>query len=171
MTREDSKCIAKVELHPHRTNPMPKSSDVPKKARVSHHNKVLPEAPRRNLSSFVMFANHRRTVLKEMQKTLTYPELQTAISAEWKSFSQKDKEQWIRLVESDKARYRNEMKLYKRYGSMWVWVVGAQMRTKLGLEGGWCDNADFASPLGCTTRFESPSRLDKDVFETKSCAN
>ncbi|KAF3272961.1 hypothetical protein TWF970_009856 [Orbilia oligospora] len=104
-----------------------------KKSRQSHNNKVPPDAPRRNLSSFVIFANTRRKELKALYPDRPYPAIQSDISVEWEKMNDEGKEHWKKLMALDKERYKREMELYRKYGSNWVWVVGHQKRKELGL--------------------------------------
>ncbi|KAJ6259004.1 hypothetical protein Dda_5900 [Drechslerella dactyloides] len=90
------------------------AESLPKKARQAHNNKVPPDAPRRNLSSFVMFAN-------------------SDISSEWAKMNDDSKTPWKRAMTDDKERYKREMELYRKHGPHWVWVVGHKMRLELGL--------------------------------------
>ncbi|KAK6363757.1 High mobility group protein 20A [Orbilia blumenaviensis] len=104
-----------------------------KKSRQSHNNKVPPNAPRRNLSSFVIFANERRKELKELHPDRPYPAIQSDISAEWEKMDDNNKKKWRDAMEADKERYKMEMELYRKHGPGWAWVVGYQRRKELGL--------------------------------------
>ncbi|KAF3918538.1 hypothetical protein ABW21_db0208191 [Orbilia brochopaga] len=109
------------------------TENLPKKTRQAHNNKVPPDAPRRNLSSFVMFANVRRKELKERFPDLSFPEIQSVISDEWAKMDDDNKNPWKQAMTDDKERYKREMELYRKYGPHWVWVVGHKMRLGLGL--------------------------------------
>ncbi|KAF3190519.1 hypothetical protein TWF225_002264 [Orbilia oligospora] len=114
-----------------------------KKSRQSHNNKVPPDAPRRNLSSFVIFANTRRKELKALYPDRPYPAIQSDISVEWEKMNDEGKEHWKKLMALDKERYKREMELYRKYGSNWVWVVGHQKRKELGLTVEDCTKFEF----------------------------
>ncbi|KAK6515591.1 High mobility group [Arthrobotrys conoides] len=119
-----------------------------KKSRQSHNNKVPPDAPRRNLSSFVIFANTRRKELKALYPDRPYPAIQSDISVEWEKMDDEGKEPWKKLMALDKERYKREMELYRKYGSNWVWVVGHQKRKELGLTVEDCTKFEFLSSTG-----------------------
>ncbi|KAK6495411.1 hypothetical protein TWF481_003434 [Arthrobotrys musiformis] len=116
-----------------------------KKTRQSHNKKVPPDAPRRNLSSFVIFANARRIELKELYPERPYPAIQSDISREWEQMDEKARAPWKKEMEIDQERYRHEMELYRKYRSGWVWVVGDQRRKELGLTIEDCTKIEFPS--------------------------
>ncbi|KAK6356507.1 High mobility group [Orbilia javanica] len=118
-----------------------------KKSRQAHNNKVPPDAPRRNLSSFVIFANTRRKELKALYPDRPYPVIQSDISVEWEQMDDDSKEPWRKLMALDKERYKREMELYRKYGSNWVWVVGHLKRKELGLTVEDCTKFEFSSPM------------------------
>ncbi|KAK6539717.1 hypothetical protein TWF694_009918 [Orbilia ellipsospora] len=129
-----------------------------KKARQSHNNKVPPDAPRRNLSSFVIFANSRRKELKEQYPDRAYPQIQSDISYEWEKLDSDGKEPWKKAMTDDKERYKKEMELYRKYGPGWVWVVGHKMRQDLGLTDEDCTQLQFPSSVEAYSSSLRPSR-------------
>ncbi|EPS43985.1 hypothetical protein H072_2009 [Dactylellina haptotyla CBS 200.50] len=143
------------------------SEGTSKKMRQSHNNKVPPDAPRRNLSSFVMFANSRRKELKEQYPDRAYPQIQSDISYEWERLGEEDKQRWKKAMMVDKERYRKEMELYRKYGPGWVWVIGHKMRQDLGLTDEDCTQLEFQnSILSCDAsprsgRSKSASQEDR----------
>ncbi|KAK6335474.1 High mobility group protein 20A [Orbilia brochopaga] len=124
---------------------------LPKKTRQAHNNKVPPDAPRRNLSSFVMFANVRRKELKERFPDRSFPDIQSDISNEWAKMDDDSKTPWKQAMTDDKERYKREMELYRKHGPHWVWVVGHKMRLGLGLTDEDCTQLQWdasAEPRG-----------------------
>ncbi|EWC48468.1 hypothetical protein DRE_02237 [Drechslerella stenobrocha 248] len=117
----------------------------PKKVRQSHNNKVPPDAPRRNLSSFVMFANARRKEIKERFPGRSFPDIQSDISGEWAQMDDDSKRPWITAMTVDKERYKREMGLYRKHGPHWVWVVGHRMRQDLGLTDEDCTELNWGA--------------------------
>ncbi|KAF3930425.1 hypothetical protein ABW20_dc0101422 [Dactylellina cionopaga] len=141
----------------------------PKKARQSHNNKVPPDAPRRNLSSFVMFANARRKELKEQYPDRPYPKIQSDISFEWDKLDDEGKSPWKRAMVADKERYKKEMELYRKYGPGWVWVMGHHMRQDLGLTDEDCTKLEFIpSALGPGVSYEPAQREQGADYENFS---
>lgn len=105
---------------------MPKVAKVPK-AKAARAQKD-PNAPKKNLSSFMIFSQQQRLAIKEANPKATFGkihpllvhlplsflsgELGKLLGAEWKSLSEKEKAPYVELADKEKARYLVEKAEY-----------------------------------------------------------
>lgn len=81
--------------------------------RDKKHKKIKDKnAPKRALSAFFCYLKARRNELKKEQPSLSNTEIISKMSAEWKSFTAKEKEPFVKASEKDKERYHREKKNY-----------------------------------------------------------
>jgi hypothetical protein len=88
------------------------SDDKPKKKRAKKEKD--PNAPKRNMNAYMFFMQDKRASVKEKNPGFSNVELLSALGAEWKKLSDKDKEPYNAKAAADKTRYENEMKKYKK---------------------------------------------------------
>jgi len=71
-----------------------------------------PNAPKRNMSAYMFFANtHRPTVMKHYPD-ITCPDVTRILGKMWSEATDEEKKMFDILAEKDKQRYQNEKKIY-----------------------------------------------------------
>ena len=71
-----------------------------------------PNAPKRGCSAFIFYSMHRRAGIMKEQPSLNHKEVISEISKEWNALSEKDRAQFNKQAETDKARYTKEKAAY-----------------------------------------------------------
>jgi len=71
-----------------------------------------PNAPKRGMSAFIFFSNHRRPLIKQANPDLTFGELAKQVSIEFKALTSNDMKKWQDKAAKDKVRYLREMEKY-----------------------------------------------------------
>ena len=71
-------------------------------------------APKRAISAFFFYQMTRRQGLKKEQPNLSHTEIVSAMSAEWRNFTDADKVPYAKMAEKDKARAEIERKQYEK---------------------------------------------------------
>jgi len=84
--------------------------EKPKKKKA----KKDPNAPKRPMNAYMYYMQDKRASVKEKNPSLTNTELLSALGADWKKLSDKDKVPYTTKAAADKTRYENDMKKYKK---------------------------------------------------------
>jgi len=72
-----------------------------------------PNAPKQKLSAYNFFYCENRAQIKSgMPATVTNSELMSEVGRQWKEFSDKDKQKYNKMADTDKARHSKEMEIY-----------------------------------------------------------
>lgn len=71
-----------------------------------------PNAPKRNLSAYLLYQNAMRNQFKAMNPGMTFGQLAKYTSAMYSEMPPAEKEAWVARAEADKARYLHELALY-----------------------------------------------------------
>jgi len=71
-----------------------------------------PNAPKRNLSAYLLYQNSMRAQFKAMNPGMTFGQLAKYTSAMYSDLSPSEKEAWVARAESDKARYLQQLASY-----------------------------------------------------------
>jgi len=72
-----------------------------------------PNAPKRGLSSFLLYSNANRSRIKEENPEAKFGDIAKLASAEFKELSETDRARWDQLAAEDKERYNREMETYE----------------------------------------------------------
>jgi hypothetical protein len=80
--------------------------------KVKGKAKKDPNAPKKNMSAYMFFANDNRSKIKEKHPGATFGELGKYIGAEWKELTEKQKKPYVVKSEADKVRYQKAMTEY-----------------------------------------------------------
>ncbi|KAI8609794.1 high mobility group box domain-containing protein, partial [Chytriomyces sp. MP71] len=75
-----------------------------------------PNAPKKAVSAYLLFANDNRARIKEENPSATFGEIGKYLGAEWKEASEAVKQKYAALQEKDKQRYAAAMKKYEEKG-------------------------------------------------------
>eukprot|EP00586_Coscinodiscus_wailesii_P005793 CAMPEP_0172483170 /NCGR_PEP_ID=MMETSP1066-20121228/10046_1 /TAXON_ID=671091 /ORGANISM="Coscinodiscus wailesii, Strain CCMP2513" /LENGTH=319 /DNA_ID=CAMNT_0013246883 /DNA_START=249 /DNA_END=1208 /DNA_ORIENTATION=+ len=73
-----------------------------------------PNAPKKNLSSYMLYANHARAKVKERNPDATFGELGKILGQKFRNLSSKDRKKWDEKAAADKKRYLIAMEAYKK---------------------------------------------------------
>jgi len=73
-----------------------------------------PNAPKRNLTSFMMFSNAERATIKEKNPSATFGEIAKLVGLEFKALDEKDKKMWATKAKIDKDRYMEQIEAYNK---------------------------------------------------------
>lgn len=71
-----------------------------------------PNAPKRNLSAYLLYQNAMRDQFKALNPGMTFGQLAKYTSAMYSELGPSEKEAWIARAEADKARYIHELSSY-----------------------------------------------------------
>merc|ERR1740124_221016 len=71
-----------------------------------------PNAPKRNMSAYLIFQNTMRDTYKREQPGLTFGQLAQHTSKEYKKLTPEEKALWSQRADGDKARYDAEIAVY-----------------------------------------------------------
>lgn len=72
-----------------------------------------PNAPKKNLTSYMLFAQASREEIKNKNPDATFGELGKLMGEEFKKLSPDNRKKWDERAESDKQRYKREIKDYE----------------------------------------------------------
>jgi hypothetical protein len=72
-----------------------------------------PNAPKRNMSAYLLYQNAMRGQFKAMNPGMTFGQLAKYTSAMYAELSPSEKEAWVARAEADKARYLHELASYQ----------------------------------------------------------
>ena len=71
-----------------------------------------PEAPKRNLSAYLLYQNAMRETFKANHPELSFGELSKFTSAMYAQLTPEEKAVWLERAEQDKLRFLREMQTY-----------------------------------------------------------
>mmetsp|Transcript_8143 Transcript_8143/g.22595 ORF Transcript_8143/g.22595 Transcript_8143/m.22595 type:complete len:330 (-) Transcript_8143:505-1494(-) len=71
-----------------------------------------PNAPKRNLSAYLLYQNAMREQFKALNPGMTFGQLAKYTSAMYSELPPSEKEAWVARAEADKARYLSELAVY-----------------------------------------------------------
>ncbi|KAL7579426.1 hypothetical protein ACA910_014090 [Epithemia clementina (nom. ined.)] len=71
-----------------------------------------PNKPKRAMSAFFLYSQSNRPRVKEENPDATFGEVARILATEFKSLNEKEKRKWDKKAETEKARYKEEMKGY-----------------------------------------------------------
>jgi len=94
----------------------PEGEDSPRKggkSKKTAKKKKDPNAPKRNLSVYMIFSNKMRPILKAEKPELSFGDLAKEISEKFRKLTDEDKKEYEDLASKDKERYAKEMAAYK----------------------------------------------------------
>jgi len=83
-----------------------------RKMAAAKKKKKDPNAPKKNLSSFMYFNKDQRAKLKAANPTLSFGELGSLVGKKFKALSSEQREKYDKMAREDKVRYANDMKNY-----------------------------------------------------------
>jgi len=75
-----------------------------------------PNAPKKSMSSYMLFANDMRPKLKTSQPELSFGEVAKALGAQWKQVKPDVKQHYEKLAEKGKAKYESDFAYYQKHG-------------------------------------------------------
>lgn len=87
--------------------PPKKSEEIPKKK-----SKKDPNAPKKNLTAFILFQNAMRPEVKKKHPDMSFGDMGTLLGLEWRVLGDKQKQKWTDKAKAEKARYREEKRKY-----------------------------------------------------------
>jgi len=91
---------------------------TPSKSTSSSGKKSKPikdkNAPKKNLSSYMLYANANRDKIKEKNPDISFGDMGRLIGQKFKSLSTEDREKWDARARKDKERYKQEMAAYEQ---------------------------------------------------------
>ncbi|TPX43355.1 hypothetical protein CcCBS67573_g10459 [Chytriomyces confervae] len=91
---------------------MPKATKTkPSKAKPAKAKKD-PNAPKKALSAYLLFANDNRARIREENPDASFGQIGKLLGAEWKEATEATKQKYSALQEKDKARYAKAMSSY-----------------------------------------------------------
>jgi len=77
-----------------------------------------PNEPRRNLTSYVLFSNYIRPIIKERIQGISFIDLSKQMGLEFRQLSPEDREIWNGKAKEDKTRYELAMEEYRKTGAV-----------------------------------------------------
>jgi len=75
-----------------------------------------PNAPKKSMSSYMLFANDMRPKMKTSHPELSFGEMAKALGAEWKKVKPDVKQHYEKLAEKGKAKYESDVVYYQKHG-------------------------------------------------------
>jgi len=84
--------------------------EKPRKSRK--RKKKDPDAPKRAMSSFMFFANHRRAELRKANPDMKITEIGKELGKMWKDLSEDERKPYQAQADEDKVRYTKEKESY-----------------------------------------------------------
>ncbi|POY70702.1 hypothetical protein BMF94_6285 [Rhodotorula taiwanensis] len=83
------------------------------KATAAAKPKKDPNAPKRNLSAYMIFSQDKRAEVKEENPDVSFGELGKLLGAKWKSVTPEEKKIYEDKAAADKTRYEKEKAAYQ----------------------------------------------------------
>ena len=90
-----------------------KSKEAPAKKKA----KKDPNAPKKSLTSFIIFSSDKRKEIVNANPGMSIGDVAKQLGALWKEISTSEKEKYEKLAQKDKDRYEREMAEYKKNGA------------------------------------------------------
>jgi len=87
--------------------------DAPLKKQKKQKKKKDKNAPKKNMTAFLIFSNAERPKVMEENKEAGVAGWGKILGEKWKALSEEEKEPWQEKAKEDKARYEEEMEKYK----------------------------------------------------------
>lgn len=75
-----------------------------------------PNEPKKNLTSYVLFSNYIRPIIKERMPGISFVDLSKQMGLEFRQLSSEDREIWNVKAREEKKRYDLEMEEYRKTG-------------------------------------------------------
>ncbi|EEQ32729.1 Non-histone chromosomal protein 6 [Microsporum canis] len=93
---------------------MPKEKSTARKAkgRGVEKKKKDPNAPKRGLSAYMIFANEQRAAVREENPNITFGQVGKVLGERWKALSDKQRVPYEEKAATDKQRYEDEKAAY-----------------------------------------------------------
>lgn len=73
-----------------------------------------PNAPKKPLTSYILFFNHLRSTVAQANPELTQTDIAKEVSRQWKEISEEDKNYWKGLYEKEREKYDIAIKSYNQ---------------------------------------------------------
>jgi len=90
---------------PQQVTPSPKKMKGEKQRKSRKRKKKDPDAPKRAMSSFMFFANHRRAELRKANPEMKITEIGKELGKMWKELSDEERKPYQAQADEDKVRY------------------------------------------------------------------
>lgn len=74
--------------------------------------KKNPNAPKRNMSAFMLYSNAHRTLIKETNPTATFGEIGRLLGQSWSTLGPAEKATFTNLAEKEKVKYLAELEKF-----------------------------------------------------------
>lgn len=71
-----------------------------------------PKAPKKPLSSYMLFCNEERAFIKTEHPDMNFQNIAKELGSRWNNLSEKEKEKYKKMVDKDKERYTKDCQLY-----------------------------------------------------------
>lgn len=91
------------------------STTTPRKRKKAKRD---PNEPRKNLTSYVLFSNYIRPIIKERMQGISFVDLSKQMGLEFRQLSPSDREIWNVKAKEEKKRYDLEMEEYRKTGAV-----------------------------------------------------
>jgi len=75
-----------------------------------------PNAPKKSMTSYMLFANDMRPKLKTSQPELSFGEMSKALGVEWKKVKPEVKDHYEKLAAKGKDKYESDLAYYSKHG-------------------------------------------------------
>jgi len=118
--KEDKVRYEKAKAEYDAANPTPMDEDssdddapLKKQKKAKKKKKKDPNAPKKNMTAFLIFSNAERPKVMEENKEAGVAGWGKILGEKWKALSEEEKEPWQEKAKEDKARYEEEMEKYK----------------------------------------------------------
>ena len=85
-----------------------------KKKAKSAKQKKDPNAPKKPLSSYMLFSNHIRSSIKDDNPDIKFGDMAKAVAEKYKKLNDKERAKWNEKADTEKKRYEQEMEAYKK---------------------------------------------------------
>jgi len=90
---------------------------MPPKSSTSTKKKPKdPNAPKKSMTSYMLFANDMRPKLKASQPDLSFGEVSKTLGAEWKKVKPEVKDHYEKLAAKGKDKYESDLAYYSKHG-------------------------------------------------------
>ncbi|GAB7346549.1 hypothetical protein MBLNU457_5227t1 [Dothideomycetes sp. NU457] len=100
---------------------MPKAAETKRKsaktAEKGGKRKKDPNAPKRSLSAYMIFANEQRDKVREDNPGIKFGEVGKVLGSKWKGLNEKQKAPYEAKAATDKKRYEEEKAAYQAGGA------------------------------------------------------
>jgi len=92
--------------------PEKKDASPPKRKKAEGKKEKDPNAPKRNMSSYMFYSNENRSKFKEANPEASFGDLAKIISKAFKELSEEEKKPYEEKAAADRERYKKEMDAY-----------------------------------------------------------